>query len=535
MSKLIPFRNIAQTGIIKDIRPHNLSVEAWSNGGNVRFFEGAIHKFLGYQQVYTTSPPSVPAYYLLPVPTLTNYIWLVFGLDDIWKIDGGVWTNITRLSGIYTGTKTDLWTGTVLGGIVLCSNGVDDPQMWDPATANLVSLKWDGSDTWATKSITCKALRSFNNFSIALNVIKSGIQDPWMVKWSTGALAGNPPASWDEADPTVDAGEFSLVKGGDFVVDFLQMGDMGIVYKERSTYSMVETGHPYIFRFRKLPFNEGILGINCAVEWNGIHIVKTGDNFIVHNGRSIVKYITNTKWKREIVNTIDASNFKNSYVVLNKSFNETWFCYPESGATFPTLALVWNMETDALGIRELPEATIIQPGIVDPDVSDTIGDLVGTWDDLSGPWDAIFYKPMTENLLMGADTTGVMSLYQMDVTNQNAGNDINFFVERIGLAVTGIDKQGKFVINPSKIKLCTRVYPIIDGVIDEIITIKVGRQKHKKDSVEWVNTKSFIIGTDEYIDCEVSGRYLALHFESLEGTVVEITGYDLELEEIGEN
>ena len=58
-----------------------------------------------------------------------------------------------------------------------------------------------------------------------------------------------------------------------------------------------------------------------------------------------------------------------------------WFCYPETGSTLPTLAIVWNSITGAIGIRELADFNFIANTVID----DT-GIADPTWDADSESW-----------------------------------------------------------------------------------------------------------------------------------------------------
>lgn len=78
------------------------------------------------------------------------------------------------------------------------------------------------------------------------------------------------------------------------------------------------------------------------------------------------------KW---IYNQIDASNFFNCYTVDYRSENEIWFCFPEAGETYPTLAFVWNKITGGRGVRDIQRSPFIWSGPVDERTAD--GDIWG--------------------------------------------------------------------------------------------------------------------------------------------------------------
>ena len=53
---LIPLENAGQTGIVQDIQPWQLPINAWSDGNNVRMEHGSVHKCKGYSSVMETCP-----------------------------------------------------------------------------------------------------------------------------------------------------------------------------------------------------------------------------------------------------------------------------------------------------------------------------------------------------------------------------------------------------------------------------------------------------------------------------------------------
>ena len=164
----------------------------------------------------------------------------------------------------------------------------------------------------------------------------------------------------------------------------------------------------------------------------------------------------------------------------------------------------------------------------------SIDAMVGTWDEQTDIWDRRFYNPMQRELLMSKDAAASMLLYQMDATNQDAGNNITSFVERSGLAVTWVDSMGIVIIDASKIKECTRIYPLIEGTVGGVVTVKIGYQMNRYDSVTWEASDSFTIGTDEWVDCRVNGRYLAVRFESNTNIEWSLYGFDMDIEVTGE-
>ena len=129
---LIPIDNVGEHGVIKDIHAWQLPNNAWTDGNNVRSEHGAIQKIPGYKETMASCP--VAPYHVVNLVAGSASYWIVGGLTKIYVHNGSAWTNITRQTGgsdvNYSATAREGWTSTVLGGVLIMTNGVDDPQFW---------------------------------------------------------------------------------------------------------------------------------------------------------------------------------------------------------------------------------------------------------------------------------------------------------------------------------------------------------------------------------------------------------------------
>ncbi len=200
---LVPIEKVGEFGIVKDINAWQLPNNAWTEGNNIRAEHNAIQKSPGYLEVMESCP--VPPYFITNLEIGGANYWIVGGLAKIYVHNGTTWTDITRTSGDYNATAKENWTATILGGILIMSNGFDDPQFWALSSGiPSVSTKMADLSNWPA-STECKSLRAFKSFLIALNVTKSSVPYTSLVKWSTAAATQTVPTSWDETSPTVDA------------------------------------------------------------------------------------------------------------------------------------------------------------------------------------------------------------------------------------------------------------------------------------------------------------------------------------------
>ena len=129
---------LGQVGINKDTQAQELPDNAWSDGANVRFRNGAIERMKGDQRVFD-APVSAP-YWLQPYNTATTQYWIHACLNAVYADDGTTRLNITPATAP-TGGIDDRWTGGVLNG-VLVMNNVPPPQ---PGTVYQMWLVGEGS------------------------------------------------------------------------------------------------------------------------------------------------------------------------------------------------------------------------------------------------------------------------------------------------------------------------------------------------------------------------------------------------------
>ena len=166
---LVPVTNIGEHGIVKDINAWQLPPNAWTEGNNIRVEHNAIQKSPGYLEVMDSCP--IAPYFITNLEIGGANYWIVGGLTKIYVHNGTTWTNITRQTTgsdvDYNATARENWTATVLGGILVMTNGYDDPQFW-ALTAGVPSVLTKMADlTYWPASTECKSLRAFKSFLVA--------------------------------------------------------------------------------------------------------------------------------------------------------------------------------------------------------------------------------------------------------------------------------------------------------------------------------------------------------------------------------
>jgi len=268
-------------------------------------------------------------------------------------------------------------------------------------------------------------------------------RDPLLIKWSSAAPIAGVPAYWDAAPAASDSGEYALSETQDFLIDCLPLGDVNVIYKEKTSFGMQYIGLPQVFRFWKLFGKDdtggGILTRNCAVEVKRKHLVATQGDLVLHDGNTWESILTDRLRKKIFETDIDSTYYDRSFMVVNSSRNEVWFCFAAAGATFPNIALVWNWKDNACGFRDIPLAAFAAAGVIDPGTNTSWDADSGSWDSDASIWDQREYNPIKREVMLAVP--GVSKLYQANSTDQFAGSNYAAYIERTGLGIVGDRKS----------------------------------------------------------------------------------------------
>jgi hypothetical protein len=281
--------------------------------------------------------------------------------------------DITRISGIYSGSLSERWHGEVLNGIGVLNNTVDVPQMWTDFDA---SQKLENLANWPP-DLRAKFLRPWKNFLFAGNLTQVGGAGagprPFSVRWSQPAAPGTIPDSWDIANPAKQCGERDLAETDDYVVDAKELGSQMIVYKQKSAHAFNYIyPNPSVFASRSI-LSKGILTRDCVQKFPKGHFCVGLNDIYIHTGaeNSDVS-IVETRLREWIFNQIDSSNYFYCYTYMQEKKSEICFAFPEAGETYPNVALVWNWVTNSIGVRDLHHSPFIYPGAILVSVDDDI-------------------------------------------------------------------------------------------------------------------------------------------------------------------
>lgn len=501
---------IGSVGVNKDVQPQELPLSALTEVQNIRMRDGSAERIAGDTPVFTT--PLATPYHVQLYQTAESRFIVHAGLSAVYVDDGATQTDITGTAP--TGSVNDRWTGGILNGVLVLNNGIDVPAYWGGNVAtNLATLTgWDSG--WR-----CKTMRPFKSYLIGLNWTKGVLPYPHMVKWSSAADPGTVPASWDEANPANDAGELDLSETSGGIVDGLSLGDVFIIYKADAMYAMSYIGGQYIWQFRKLPGEDGILARGCVCNIPSGHLVLTLGDIVVHSG-NVSKSILTGRMRRWLVETLDPTYAERSFVVSNPGFNEAWICFPELGRSECSKALIWNWVDNTFSLRDLSGVTCGASGQYEYSSSASWESDTQTWEQDDTTWNSAEIPITQSRLLMG---TSGPALLGIDTGQGFSGEAFGAKIERTGLAFDA----------PDTIKLIKAVYPRIDGPAGGIVYIQCGAAMDAEGDYTWSDPVSYVIGRTYRADLFASGRFLAYRIYSTANMQWRIRSIDFDIKPAG--
>ena len=604
---LIPLENAGETGIVQDIQPWQLPINAWSDGNNVRMEHGSVFKCKGYSSVMETCP--IAPYHIGYVKASGNKYWIACGLAAIHvfdatekttTLDGGIgaaatgitvdsvigfetagtitigsedipytgistntftgcvrgggatthldgatvtrtkkWYDITRgggAGGAYSATAAETWASTVIGGVLVVTNGVDEPQFWElvdgvPATIQ----KMQNLTNWPAVT-ECKSMRAFRSFLVSLNITASNVNFPRVVKWSTEAAIQTVPSSWNEADAAVDAGEYELADTKGAILDGLPLRDSFMIYKEDAVYSMTYVGTPFIFSFRQLSPSVGILSKNCVAEFDGGHFLFGNGDIYLNDGQRITSLLPH-KMRDHVFALVDGGQIEKSFVVADYGRTEMLACFvsTSSGADNQCdKALIWNWVNNTFSIRDIPNLAHMGYGSVKNELAYTTWTAAAalppspagpSWSAAIGAW-AVSWEDV-ENVLLFADPVST-KLYRDGSGNKEDTTDMVSYVERTGLTFTSQNQPDQ-----STVKRIKAIWPKMTIASSDTVNFYIGTQMSTEEAITWSSPITFNPDSQSKVSCRASGKLYGIKIESTGDTSWRLDGLEFELDDAG--
>jgi|GEM_PF-1570684 len=530
----VPIQSIGSKGVMQETPSHRLPPEAWTRARNVRFVDKRAQKIGGHSSVMGT--PSVPPGFVMVVDNAGDIFWIyasAIGMGSkVYAFNSGAHADISQ-AGDYTVTDYRKWNGDLFHGIPILNHGGDVPQYWPTPvlTDDLEDLP-----AWPANT-TARIIRSFGDYLVALFISDATGEHPHRVMWSDGAAAGELPASWDVTDPTFDADHRDLTDNSGQIVEGLALRDFFCIFKNESTWIMRYIGGQQIMSIKPAVRSAGLLTSRCAIAINMAKskleagFVMTGEDLGVFDGQDFLSVIEDTN-RKFLVSDIDPIGFQNAFVLDNRAQDEAWFCYPANGSLDPNMACIWNYKENTITFRDFI-GTSAAIGPVESSASETWATVTGSWtDQASNKW-----QDASRRKVVVTDETNTL-LLQLESADNFNGTSFNCVLERIGLAVVGVDREGQPMVDYNARKMITRVWPQIKG--GPVLVQLGGSETPDEDDVVWQDGVVFDPSAGvRYCDPAGDGApmntvYNAIRFSSTADTPWELEGYGVEVTVLSE-
>lgn len=536
-----PVRNLGGAGIISDIHPYDLPPNVFSAGVNVRFENGTVSRGPVMRDVFdiTTYDNTIVPAYIFTIGAQSGSPESVVVVDTdystVTSIIGDTFTDVTP-SVVVTGATGQPFTHAFLGGVAYLNRGNNLPKMKRAADADFVDLtNWN--PLWK-----CNVLRAYKDFLIALNVTKSAVNNPQMVKWSDIALFGDEPPSWDETDPTTSAGENVLNEMRGEIIDGHVLRDTFMLYGENEVWAMNYIGGDFIFDFRKRFDDVGVISTNCVVEVDGRHYVFDRNDILVHDGTT-KQSIVHGKNKDFIFNGLIRDLQNLCFVTHNPRLNEILFCYPsqdrlvgfENPSDGCNRAAAYNYRRDSWTFYDLPNATGATYAILANGLTYDSAEAATPYNQMGGTYagdgnqiekhqlfTSVASTPqgITKNRVVGADLVEGGRLNTTVITELLK----DAFAERIGI---DLDESG---LSISSYKSLLKIYPqIAVSSGDGGVTFQFGANDVTAVSPAWDTPQPFDPETEYQLNVRRAGRYLAHRITHTGLSDFSYSGFDARL------
>lgn len=481
-------------GIVTDVPPNEVAPEFYTAGRNVLMRRGFASRVLGSRQVYATLPANV-----LHLRYALGY-WLAFGAATIRALKTSAVSDVS-MAGQHAIAEPWQWASALLNGIPIATNGADPLSYWaGNVGAPFVTLP-DWNANWTCASV---AVFKFHIFALDLTLTSARFQS--LIKWSDAAEPGTVPGSWTPADDN-EAGDVELSDAPGPVMCAAPGRGSLIIYKPTATYAADYVAGESIFAFRQLFSTTGALTRHAVASMSGQQLVVTGDDIIITDGQNR-QSIGQQRMRTYLFNQLGAG-FANLFTFYNRPQNEVLICYPVGTDTICSQALVYDVSNDSFGVRDLPQITCAELGVLDDALPlDTWDADAQAWDADNTPWD-VTGSPATEALVFGS---GAMLLAQDTADLVTLDASIGRYDLTFG--------------DPERVKFVRRVHVRAEPGFEELL-VRVGSRMSPSESIAWSNEVA-LQEPAQIVNTFAQGRYISAEVRSNRDKVWTVTGIDLE-------
>jgi hypothetical protein len=535
-------RDIGASGIIADPDAYDLPINAWSRGVNVRFRNGKVSRGPVFRTADAMGAAD-PRWLAVSNPSSGfDTMFFCHKSGSVRKWIGGT-EALANPGGFAPNDSESPFTTCIVGDVLWLNRDDRLPWHYGPSASAFSNITT--TTGWASTT-RAKLIRGYQGAIIALNVTKAGTNYPTMVKTSEFAVSGTEPSTWDHTDPANNATENILGDMRGPIVDACNLRNTLCIYGAYETWEMLFDGSEFVYSFRRLFDAAGAINANCSVEVDGLNYVFGTDDIWAHDG-SAKQSICEGAVREFIFNSIDKARAERCFVYHNIARKEIKFYYvsgdelvnfdPGLGeganrsAVYDYVNRTWSFDDEPyiMGAVNANADTLLTYTTVD-DTYESIGSTyLDQGDGLKRTTFAIGDVSSTYGLiptLYANEPQGPGSVvaYPVD-TDATQG----WYLER-----TGIDLD-EVAADLNGYKLLSTIYPqarLESGA--DAIEFSVGATDYANEEVIWSDYQTYDGDSLYKLDFNVAGRFLAIRIRHDDYHWTTLSGFDLDLDILGE-
>jgi hypothetical protein len=496
-------------GVAVDLPANEVGPDFYTLARNVSFRNGFAERIAGRRQCYTQNNVN-PVFHLLNVRapggvTESNF-WLTFGTASIEALET---SNINTITGSALSAVSSpwQWSSTLLNNIPCFTNGLDAPRYW----AGDVGTPAADLPGWPAGTV-CKSLVAFKFHLFALDIDGPSGHFESQFLWSDAAPPGDVPATWTAA-ATNEAGDAIAADTPGPCMCGVPLQDTLLLFKRSSTYGVnYLEGSARIFSLRLLDGDRGALTRHAAVDVGGkVFVVADGDVFLTDG--TTWQSVAQGRVRDYLFSQLDQASYENLFVMHDRARGEVWICYPTTGNTYCNEAIVYEIASDAWGIRDVTQMTCGEVGIINDTAPDESWDVDSQpWDDDNSAWNSANFSLAVERLVTGANS---VSLY---AENDDTATSIAANVYRHDLAMGA----------PERMKFARRVH-VRTNETPGTLYVRVGARNSVTDAINWEAERT-LVPPASFVNVRSLGRFLSVEVRGQDTDVWRLSGFDIEHE-----
>src|SRR3990167_2256436 len=461
--------------------------------------------------VYGAYPSAYNGTFVITVTTTTAFTYTMLSNPGAVAATLGAYS--LNAASDFTGARDDRWTGGVLNGVLLLNNPVNGLYYW-------------GGDT-ATKLRKMPAYlniadvaRPFKNFVVFLGSTVASVKMPHNVAWSSSAEPGSIPSEFTSTASN-DAGNVDLAETPGNLVDCLPMCDVNIIYKQDARYAMQYIGGNDVFRFQRLPGNEGLLARGCVVNTPKGRVFLSNGDVKIHSGGEAVS-IAEGRIRKWLFDSMESAQAQRAFLCLNPQKSEVWVVFPSFSQTDCDTVAAWNWESDSWGIRSVPAVTCATTGLIASTlVSGTWASDTDAWEFDASAWSENEYSPNESRMVLA---TSAPKIGLAETGSTDFGVVLSWMLEKSGINFEDSDS----------IKTLSASRPQIDALVGTQVAVSHGSAMTANGAPAWTTPTTYTVGVDNWANAFASGgRHLAYRLQSIGPQAVALRSYDLDISKGG--